>query len=65
WQGTLLTIFLGALLGTIVFVPISLKTKRLVPFGIFLAAGAAVAYLFGGAMVRWYVVHALGWAPGS
>lgn len=65
WQGTLLTIFLGALLGTVVFVPISLKTKRLVPFGIFLAAGAAVAYLFGGAMIRWYVVHALGWSPGS
>ncbi len=41
WQGVLLTIFGGALLGTLVFVPLSIKHKRLVPFGVFLAAAAA------------------------
>lgn len=54
WQGVLLTIFGGALLGTLVFVPISLRTKKLVPFGIFLAAGAAVAFVAGDAVVQWY-----------
>ncbi|MBT8397223.1 MAG: prepilin peptidase, partial [Gemmatimonadetes bacterium] len=38
--GVLLTIFLGALLGSVVFGPISWKTGKLVPFGIFLAVGA-------------------------
>ena len=33
--GVLLTIFLGALLGSVIFGPISYKTKKLVPFGIF------------------------------
>ncbi|MEX0856036.1 MAG: prepilin peptidase, partial [Gemmatimonadota bacterium] len=36
-QGVLLTLFLGALVGAVVFGPISLKTGKLVPFGIFLA----------------------------
>ncbi len=43
WQGVLLTIFLGALIGTLVFVPLTLLgRKRLVPFGVFLSLGAAV-----------------------
>jgi len=58
--GVLLTIFLGALLGTIIFTPISLKTGKLVPFGIFLALGAAVTEPWGEAMVRWYVTSFLG-----
>ena len=42
WQGVLLTIFLGALLGSLIFVPLTLAgSKKLVPFGIFLALGAA------------------------
>jgi leader peptidase (prepilin peptidase) / N-methyltransferase len=53
--GVLLTIFLGALLGTLIFAPISLRTGKPVPFGIFLALGAFVTHLFGGAMVGWYV----------
>jgi leader peptidase (prepilin peptidase)/N-methyltransferase len=60
WKGVLLTIFGGALLGTLVFVPISLRTKKLVPFGIFLAAGAAVAFLAGEALVAWYRRSILG-----
>lgn len=55
WQGVLLTVFLGALLGTLVFVPITLAKKdKLVPFGIFLAAGAAATYLFGPHILAWY-----------
>jgi leader peptidase (prepilin peptidase)/N-methyltransferase len=60
WKGVLLTIFGGALLGTIVFVPISLRTKKLVPFGIFLAAGAAIAFVAGDAVIAWYRASILG-----
>ena len=62
-SGVLLTIFLGALLGSVIFGPISWKTKKLVPFGIFLAAGAAVVYAWGGVMVEWYMTTILGMPP--
>lgn len=56
WTGTLLTIFLGAVLGSVVFVPLALLGRRqLVPFGIFLAGGAAVTYLFGQDLINWYL----------
>ena len=58
--GVLLTIFLGALLGSVIFGPISYKTKKLVPFGIFLAAGAAVTYGFGPDIIEWYQTNILG-----
>lgn len=61
--GTLLTLFLGAFLGAVIFGPISWKTGRLVPFGVFLAAGAAVAYAWGDALIGWYVTEMLGGAP--
>ena len=55
WQGVLLTIFLGALAGTVIFLPLTLLgKKRLVPFGVFLALGAAITYLVGPAIIRWY-----------
>jgi leader peptidase (prepilin peptidase)/N-methyltransferase len=54
WKGVLLTLFGGALLGTIVFVPITLRKRRLVPFGVFLAVAAAVTFVWGEAIVRWY-----------
>lgn len=55
WQGTLLTVFLGALIGSLVFVPLSLVgRKQLVPFGVFLAIGAAATYLVGPAILSWY-----------
>jgi len=54
WKGVLITIFLGALLGTLVFVPLTLKKKRLVPFGVFLAIGAAVTFLTQDAILAWY-----------
>jgi leader peptidase (prepilin peptidase) / N-methyltransferase len=52
--GALLTIFSGALVGTIVFLPISLRTEKLVPFGIFLSLGAFVTALWGDEFVAWY-----------
>ncbi len=58
--GALLTIFLGALVGTAVFLPISLRSEKLVPFGIFLALGAALTDVWGGALVGWYRVNILG-----
>jgi leader peptidase (prepilin peptidase) / N-methyltransferase len=59
-MGVLLTVFFGALVGTLVFGPISLRTGKLVPFGIFLAVGAGVAEVWGGMIVQWYAVQILG-----
>lgn len=53
-MGTVLTIFLGALAGTLVFLPISLRTQKLVPFGIFLALGAAITEAWGALILDWY-----------
>lgn len=58
--GVLLTLFLGALFGTLIFAPISFKTGKLVPFGIFLALGAAITEPFGQAIIRWYTRTFLG-----
>lgn len=58
--GVLLTVFLGALAGTLVFGPISWKTGKLVPFGIFLAVGAAITEGWGSALVGWYTTSILG-----
>lgn len=53
WHGVLLTI-IAAVLGSVLFVPLSLKKKRLLPFGVLLAVGAAVAFVFGDAIIAWY-----------
>ena len=53
--GALLTIFLGAVAGSVVFGPVSLRTGKLVPFGVFLALGGAIAYLAGDSLVDWYL----------
>jgi leader peptidase (prepilin peptidase)/N-methyltransferase len=55
WKGALLTVFLGALAGTLVFVPIAWKSDRLVPFGLFLAVGAALALYLGDPLLDWYL----------
>jgi leader peptidase (prepilin peptidase)/N-methyltransferase len=61
WQGALLTIFLGAFLGSLVFVPLMVVgRKKLVPFGIFLSIGAGITYLFGTTLVDWYGGYLLG-----
>lgn len=54
WKGVLLTLFGGALLGTLVFIPLTIRKRRLVPFGVFLAAAGALTFVFGEAIVRWY-----------
>ncbi|MGH7566643.1 MAG: prepilin peptidase [Gemmatimonadota bacterium] len=55
WKGALLTVFLGALAGTLVFVPIAWKSDKLVPFGLFLALGAALALYLGAPLLDWYM----------
>lgn len=60
WKGVILTLFGGALLGTIIFVPLTLKKKRLVPFGVFLAAAAGIAFVFGHRIVGWYLGTVIG-----
>jgi leader peptidase (prepilin peptidase)/N-methyltransferase len=61
WQGVLLTLFLGALIGTLIFLPMKLMGKdKLVPFGIFLSIGGAAYWIVGDAMITWYRVSVLG-----
>jgi leader peptidase (prepilin peptidase) / N-methyltransferase len=61
WHGVLVTIFLGAFLGSLVFVPLLLMGQRkLVPFGVFLSMGAALSYLFGSALTGWYTRFLIG-----
>lgn len=55
WQGALLTVFLGALLGTLVFLPIAFRSDRLIPFGVFLALGGAATLYFGDALLVWWL----------
>ena len=70
---SLLTIFLGAFIGAVVFggivLPISYLRSRklgvefdppLVPFGVFLAPGAMVALLWGNQLIAWYRHGVLG-----
>jgi leader peptidase (prepilin peptidase) / N-methyltransferase len=64
WLGpgtALLGFFLGFLLGAVIGVGLILA-KRIgrqspIPFGVFLAAGAALAIYFGDAILRWYRPH--------
>ena len=65
WAGVFLTVFLGALLGAVIFGPISYKTKKLVPFGIFLAAAAAITYGFGSEIIDWYLTNILHLLPAA
>jgi leader peptidase (prepilin peptidase)/N-methyltransferase len=64
WQGVLLTIFLGAVIGTVIGVPLSVLLRHRLqrsesgkvhlPFGVFLAIGAAISFLAGPAVIAWY-----------
>ncbi len=58
--GVLLTIFLGALIGSLIFGPISFKTGKLVPFGIFLALGAGITEPWGQMLIQAYMRWAFG-----
>ena len=57
--GVVTTIFLGSVVALLVFGPISALTRRLIPLGIFLAAGAAVSYAWGDALLLWYQTNIL------
>jgi len=55
WKGALLTVFAAAVFGSLVYVPLLLlKKKRLVPFGVFLAMGAALTFVAGDTILDWY-----------
>jgi len=70
--GVAVTIFLGSVLALFVFGllavvrallavgPISDFSKRLIPLGVFLAAGGGVTYVWGDAMISWYMTAVLG-----
>lgn len=58
--GVALTVFLGSVLALVVFGPISAISKRLVPLGVFLAAGAAVSYAWGDQLIGWYLTSIVG-----
>lgn len=59
--GMLLTLMLGSLLGVIIGVPLSALRGRLtalgtyLPLGTFLAMGAAITYVWGPALIDWYL----------
>ncbi len=64
WQLALLALFLANLIGTIIVLP-RLLTRKLerqahIPFGPLLIAGWAIAGLFGGSILKWYLGLALG-----
>jgi leader peptidase (prepilin peptidase) / N-methyltransferase len=58
--GVALTVFLGSVLALLVFGPIAAISKRLVPLGVFLAAGGAVTYAWGQQMIEWYLTSVVG-----
>ncbi len=58
--GVALTVFLGSVLALLVFGPISWVSKRLVPLGVFLAAGGAVTYAWGAQIIDWYLTSVVG-----
>ena len=58
WPGVLVTLFFGALSGSIVGIALmrrgSVDMRSKLPFGVFLALGGLVALFFGDALVAWY-----------
>ncbi len=61
WQGVLLTLFLGSVGGVLIFLPLRLLGRdKLVPFGIFLALGAALCWVAGPALLTWYADYVFG-----
>jgi len=58
--GVALTIFLGSVLALLVFGPVSMVSKRLIPLGVFLAAAGAIAYQWGEPIINWYTTSVVG-----
>jgi leader peptidase (prepilin peptidase)/N-methyltransferase len=59
WKGAFLTIFLGAIVGSVVGIALMLlklhKRGQLIPFGPFLALGALVTAFYGPDIIVWYL----------
>ncbi len=60
WRLTILTIFFGALSGSVIGILITLREGRrdlqsLLPYGVYLGIGSIVALFFGSRIVNWYV----------
>ncbi len=59
WQGVLLSLFLGSVVGSVIGVGIMIArgadTRLALPFGPFLAIGALTTLLQGEALIAWYV----------
>ena len=59
WKGALLTIMLGAVVGSVVGVLLILlkrhKMEKVIPFGPFLALGAVTAAFYGTDIISWYL----------
>lgn len=59
WKGALLTIMLGAFAGSVVGLTLILlkrhKMEKVIPFGPFLAAGAAASAFYGADIISWYL----------
>ena len=58
--GVATSVFFGSAFALVVFGPVSLVTRKLIPLGIFLAAGAALSYGWGDAILAWYFERVLG-----
>lgn len=59
WQGVLLTLFLGSIVGSVIGVAVMVArredSKLALPFGPFLAIGALITLFQGDAIVAWYL----------
>jgi leader peptidase (prepilin peptidase)/N-methyltransferase len=59
WKLTLLSLFLGFFLGSIIGVIVLLTSKNksdVLPFGPFIALGAFVSIFWGRAIIHWYLM---------
>jgi leader peptidase (prepilin peptidase)/N-methyltransferase len=62
WRLTTVTIFLAVLTGSLAGIALMLRRgqrdmQMLLPFGIFLGAGAIISLLVGGYIVAWYAAQ--------
>jgi len=60
WRNVLLTVFLGAIVGTVFYLPLLVADLRRMrrhelPFGVFLAVGAAITFVAGDGLISWYL----------
>jgi leader peptidase (prepilin peptidase)/N-methyltransferase len=59
WQAVLVTLMIGSLTGSVIGLVLLLAQRgdrrTAIPFGPFLAVGAAAALFWGDALIRWYL----------